>query len=208
MIDSNTLIVPHPKAWTIAWSTKWLNEHPIIRDDDISLIKNMITECIRAAERVGEEQAQEESELLRGGANWVGKYQMLWLIHAIVDHDEIRRAFHTCHNAPCGHMAVKNRNLAETRAASFWQLIANKWNDLLFLPIMEVLPNVYLDFSQQIAVAFESLSHMQSASVEKVEERWQSMNLHLNSVINNWVHSGQGDGGFTCDDDLSGEEED
>ena len=57
-------------------------------------------------------------------------------------------------------------------------------------------------------MAFESVSHMQLATAEKVEERWQSMNSQLNGVISNWEHSGQGDGGFTCDDDLSGEEED
>ena len=129
---------------------------------------------------------------------------MLWLIHALVDHDDIQKAFHTHHNAPGGHMAVKNRNTAETRAASVWQLIADKWNDQLFLPIMAVLPNVHLDFSQPIAVAFESVSHMQLATVEKGEERPLSMNLQLNCVMNKWEHSGQGDGGFTGDDDMNG----
>ena len=105
-------------------------------------------------------------------------------------------------------MAVKNRNVAERRAASVWQLITDKWNDPLFLPITTVLPNVPLVFSQPMAVAFELMSHMQLATVEKVEERWQSMDLQLNRVISNWEYSGQGDGGFTGDDDLSGEEDD
>ena len=55
MIDSNILTAPRPKAWTIARSTEWLNEQPITGDDDIAFIKNMITERIRAAERVTEE---------------------------------------------------------------------------------------------------------------------------------------------------------
>ena len=145
----------------------------------------MIAEHIKAAERAMEKQAQEESEWLRGGANWVGKYQMLWLIHALVDHDDIKRAFHTHHNDNGGCMAVKNRNKTETRAASVWQLIADKCNDQLFMSITEVLPNVHLDFSLPITVAFELVSHMQYVTVEKIEERWQSMNLQFNHVINN-----------------------
>ena len=105
------------------------------------------SKIIRVAERVMKEQAQEENELSRVGANWVGKYPMLRMIHALVDHDDIKRAFHTRNNAPDGCMAVENRNMAETRAASVWLLIVEKWNDPLFLPIMGVLLNVHSDFS-------------------------------------------------------------
>ena len=78
----------------------------------------------------------------------------------------------------------------------------------MFLPVNASLPLVHSDFAQPIPLAFDSVSHMQSATAEKVEERWQSMNLQLNCVISNWEHSGQGDGGFIAgDDDLPEEEE-
>ncbi len=39
------------------------------------------------------------------------------------------------------------------------------------------------------------------ATPEKVEEKWNVMNLALKSGILNWEHGGQGDGGYTEDDD-------
>ena len=36
---------------------------------------------------------------------------------------------------------------------------------------------------------------MQLATAEKVEEKWNTMNLRLKRVIESWERSGQGDGG-------------
>ena len=51
------------------------------------------------------------------------------------------------------------------------------------------------------------MSHLQPATADKVEERWQSMNVQLNHVISKWEHSGQGDGGFIQGDNNDGDEE-
>ena len=93
-------------------------------------------------------------------------------------------------------MEVKNRYTEELRRSSVWQLMADKWNDPMFLPITTALPDVHSEFALPIPLAFETVSHMQPATVEKVEERWQSMNLQLNHIISNWEHSGHEDGNF------------
>ena len=146
------------------------------------------------------EKQQESRSLSSSAANWIGKYPILRLIHALIDHDEIKRAFLTRHDLTGGRMAVENRNAAETRASSVWQLLANKWNDPLFLPVTVALPDVHSDFSLPIPLSHDAVSHMQTAT-EKCKEKWQALNLQLNRIITKWERSGQGDGGFFAGSD-------
>ena len=84
------------------------------------------------------------------------------------------------------YQVAENRITEELRRSSVWQLMADKWTDPMFLPITAALPDVHSEFGLPIPLAFETVSHMQPATVEKVEERWQSMNLQLNRIISNW----------------------
>ena len=77
------------------------------------------------AQRAAAEEAQEQIHMAEKGANWIGKYPMLQLIHALIEHDEIKRAFHACHDLQSGHMALKNRNIDEAKAAFVWQMRAD-----------------------------------------------------------------------------------
>ena len=101
--------------------------------------------------------------------------------------------------------------------ANIWVMVAEKWNDADYLPVMSVKLETHSNFVHPIYCAFEAVSYMQPATPEKVEERWNSMNLALNHVIPNWEMSGQESGGFInkddeCEedkeDDIDDEEED
>ena len=196
-------VTPRPSKWTTSRAREWLLQHPITGEEDIVFIKRTIAERANSAEDAARERAQEESALAANGSNWIGKYPMLRLIHALIDHDEIKRAFHTRHDLPSGRMQVENRNTEEVRRSSVWQLMADKWNDPLFLPVTAALPDVHSEFARPIPLAFDTVSHMQPATAERVEERWQSMNLQLNRIISKWERSGQGDGGFMEHGDLA-----
>ena len=50
-------------------------------------------------------------------------------------------------------------------------MMAEKWNDPLFLPAMAVLSDLHSDFSWPLPVLFDSVRHMQPATAEKVDER-------------------------------------
>ena len=113
-------------------------------------------------------------------------------------------------------MVVENRNTPEARAANIWTMVEKKWNDADYLPVTSLKPETHSDFAQPIYCAFEAVSHMQPATPEKVEEKWNSINLALKRVIQNWERSGQGEGGFINEEDVrdvdeeddSGEEND
>jgi hypothetical protein len=110
----------------------WLNAHPFVGEDDITFIKEMIAARISAAESAVREKDNEDRTLGGGGASWHGKFPMLRLIHALIDHDEIKSAFLMRHNLPGGHMTIENRNTEEARLGTVWQMLADKWNDPIF----------------------------------------------------------------------------
>ena len=60
---------------------------------------------------------------------WVGKEPILWLIHLLIDNDDIKRVYLERFDVPSDRMVVKNRNTHETRVACCWTMMAVKWND-------------------------------------------------------------------------------
>jgi hypothetical protein len=93
--------VPCLKQWSIVKCQKWLNHHPI---DDVGKLYDLVTEIdkyIVVAEKAVAERLN-SAEALDGGKKWQGKYPMLCMMHTIVDHDEIKRAYLTHQNLPSG----------------------------------------------------------------------------------------------------------
>ena len=141
------------------------------------------------------------------GGSWIGKYAYLRLIHAIIDDNDIKAAYLSRLNLPSGRMAIEQRNTPAALASNVWQMVANKWNDPLFLPVTSVKPNTHSDFARPIPLSFDTVSMLQPATMEKVEEKWNSMNLALKRGIQRWERSGQGDGGFLDEDEVVDNEE-
>ena len=100
--------IPYLEKYNITPATEWLVKHPITGEDDISFILRTIAVRRDAAEKVAAERANKASALTTSGANWIGKYPVLHLIHALVDDDEIKREFLTCHNLTGGRLQLEN----------------------------------------------------------------------------------------------------
>ena len=204
----NVLNAPRPTQWPVGKATEWLVANPIVAEDDVQFIRQTIAHRIQVAERAAITPAPSSNG--GGGSSWIGKYPHLRLIHSIIDDNDIKRAYLARLNVPSGRMALENRNTPAARASNVWQMVANKWNDPLFLPVTSLKPDTHSDFSLPIALSYETVSKLQPATVEKVEEKWNTMILALKRGIQNWERSGQGDGGFTEEDEIGGnnEEED
>ena len=105
--------MPRPKAWTLQRLTDWLTAHPLVHEDDVSFVLSTVASRSVAAENAAREKEDEERALNGGGASWHGKFPMLRLIHALVDHDDIKSAYLTRHDLPSGHMALKTGTLSK-----------------------------------------------------------------------------------------------
>ena len=102
---------------------------------------------------------------------------------------------------PSGWMAVENRNTEEAKAASVWQMLADKWNDKSFAPATASEPGWHPHFASSETITFEMVSEFLPPNAEKVKERFESMMTVLKRTIPKWERSGQGDGGHHGDDD-------
>ncbi len=118
----------------------------------------------------------------------------LHLIHALVDHDQIKAKFLNRLNLPAGRSAVKNREQLCT--TNVWHLLAEKWNDKKFEPETVAIPELHTDFTFSDIILHVEVAHMTPATAEKVEDKWSSMVLEMNHCIANWQKSGQGEGGI------------
>jgi hypothetical protein len=98
-------------------------------------------------------------------------------------------------------MTVENRNSVANCEKSVWELISAKWNDPLFAPETEELPELHSDFICSETVDYEMVSGMVSATPEKCQGKFAGMVVELSRVIGNWERSGQGDGGVERDKD-------
>jgi len=79
-------------------------------------------------------------------------------------------------------------------------MVATKWNDPNFAPTKSV-KDLHSDFALPIPIPFDTFEKLLPATPEKVEEKWNSMNLALKQAITNWERSSQGDGGYIDSND-------
>ncbi len=94
----------------------------------------------------------------------------LHLIHALIDHDNIKAAY-VCHSEiPSGQMAVENQNTEETKAASVWQMMADKWNDKNFALATACELDWHFHYVSLETIAFEMVSEFLPPNAEKVQE--------------------------------------
>jgi len=129
-VAGNVPNAPRPNQWTVAKCTDWLEKNPIVADDEIAYIKNIIAHRISVAQEANLNAplpcSQSTASSNVGTGNWIGKYPHLRLIHAIVDDNEIKTAYLHRLVIPNGRMAIENRRTLEAIAGMFglWLLIS------------------------------------------------------------------------------------
>ena len=204
----NVLSTPRPNQWTVARATEWLKNNPIVAVDEVAFIRATIAHRIAVAERAIAAQPDVSSDppAASKGSKWIGKLPHLRLIHAIIDDVNIKSAYICRHHVPSGRMAVENRRTAEAVASNVWHMVSEKWNNKSFAPTTSI-KDTHSDFALPISIPFDCICNLMPATPEKVEEKWNAMNLALKRQIQNWERSGQGDGGYTTDDDAADDDD-
>lgn len=186
--------VPRPNAWPNQKILKWLDDHPIVGDEDVAFITATFDSVKKDAIESVAAMAT-ETELL-GEKAWTGQVPYLRLIHCLIDNDDIKRAYHSRNDIPPGRLHLENRNSVDKQPKTVWQMLAEKWNDPLFAPETEELGDLHSDFVLTQHLTFMHVEHMATATPEKCHSKFSSMIVELTRIIGNWEKSGQGDGGI------------
>jgi hypothetical protein len=99
----------------------WLDNNPVIDDGECTFLRDAIDERICASARAEAEKAVVSALFNK---KWVGKEPILWLIHALIDNDEIKHAYLERFDVPSDRMVIENQNTPETRVACCWAMMA------------------------------------------------------------------------------------
>jgi hypothetical protein len=189
---------PRPRAWNLPKIQEWLEEHPIDAAIDIEFVKTELASRKAVAEAAKKDDDEDNARL--GAGNW-NSTACMRLIHALVDHDELKSKFLNRLNLPAGRSSVENRE--QLRATDIWHLLADKWNDKKFEPETVSMPAVHSDFAVSDFILYLDVADLTPATAEKVEDKWGSMILEMNRCIADWQKSGQGEGGIDDGENMS-----
>jgi hypothetical protein len=184
--------LPRSQNWSTDKCTRWLQQHPITNETDILFLKKE-TERLRSILTLANE---EQLDILNGvsqksGGSWRGNLPYLRLIMCLVQ-DDIKNVFLRRADAQT-RQQLDSRN-SEVRLPTAFELIASKWNDESFDPVVPP-SDCHEDFTESIPCPHSSVSGMAPATPEKVEDIFTSMRSNLLRIIQNWERSGQGEGG-------------
>ena len=171
-LKTNTRVIPCPSQWNLAKVQKWLDNNPVTVDGDCAFLLATALQRIGAAARAD---AEKSVVLALFNKGWVGKEPILWLIHALIDNNDIKRAYLEHFDVPSDRMVVENRNTPETRAACCWTMMVVKRNDPPFPPLSNLLGALHSDFGLPIIIDHEIVSNMAVTTAEKVKDKWSGL---------------------------------
>jgi hypothetical protein len=170
--DTADKVTPRPAQWSLRKVLQWLEDHPINNSCDREYLFKAIDKRVETAKTVDAQRAQEQAQFNK---KWIGPAPILRLIHTLIDHDEIKRAYLKGFDVPSDHMALENRNTPEAKASTAWAMMSDKWNDPFFSPSTVLMGYLHSDFSLPIMIDRDVVSDMAVATLEKVKEKWAGL---------------------------------
>ena len=157
---------PRPKQWSLSKVHKWLEENPIGNGFGREFLLAAVDERLVMAEKAVKET---EDELSLFNKKWIGKEPILRLIHALIDDDDIKRAYLVRLDVSSDRMVVENRNTPASKAASVWAMMSRKWNDPHFSPTTRRI-DLHSDFYDPIAIDHDVVSDMTPATRRRLRK--------------------------------------
>jgi len=152
-------IKPRCSAWNNAERLKWLDQHPIAGEQDVSFLNEKYKEYKKILQDAMTAAAREEDALQKG---WTGSLPYLRLIHCIID-DRIKPAYLKRNDLSANRLAVENRNSVLAQS-SVYSLIADLWNDNDFEPETESIADLHDDFILPQTITFEKVASYAAAN--------------------------------------------
>lgn len=177
---------PKTKGWSVTNCIKWLEDHPVTEEVDVSFIK---AETKRFVDLMAS-MAEEEEEMV-GGKAWRGNVPYLRLIHCVIE-DDIKVKFLRRADS-LSRLQLDSRS-SESRCPTVFEMIAERWNSEELHPRSKVL-SVHVNFCISHDLSQATVAAFMPATAKKAEDVLASMRTHLRRLITNWERSGQREGG-------------
>lgn len=184
-----------PANWGLNKCMEWLQEHPLVDQQDIEFLKNEVHR-VRAVILNAQQEVRDE-EARRAGGQWRGPIPYMRLILCLTE-DAVKAAFLRRADART-RQELDARN-SDVRPPTAFELIADKWNDKDFNPVAPA-SECHEDFAAPTNCAHSQVATLMPATSQRVEDALASIRSNLLRVIQDWERSGQGEGGRHAGDD-------
>jgi hypothetical protein len=127
---------PRLKHWNIAKCFEWLKANPIVQPGDVEFIRTTVRDFVAlAAEAAAEAEVLLPATRVRNAASWRGNVPYIRLILCLVEDELIRHAY--LHRLDAlSRTQLDARNSDEQRELDVHEMLAEKWNDSTFNPIL------------------------------------------------------------------------
>ena len=173
---------PKPNGWNGNKCIEWLNDNPIVNDDDVAFlfkkakeVKNVVAAATKKKNSlVGNSPPDSEQ-----GNKGFGSLPYLRLIHCLMEDDVKDKWIHR--NDPKSIQEIDARR-SEVRDENAFEMIANRWNSDSFNPTTMV-SSCHLDFSSEIDIGYDATVDYVRASPTKVKDKLAKMKSDLSSII-------------------------
>jgi hypothetical protein len=195
---------PKPTQWNIDKCLKWLDDHPIINETDIAFLQQTVSLRIKFANDAATQERIEKEITDRAEKNWYGPVPYLCILHALIEFDEIKKAYLEQNNIASSRLGVENCKSDQQREVTVWQRLANNFVDPNFVAITVPQSHLHSDFNDSQTITYDMVSSL-AADPDKIMNTFATVMVDLKRVIDRWEISGQGDGGL--DVELNGDEE-
>jgi hypothetical protein len=127
---------PRLKNWTMAKCHEWLRINPIVQPGDVEFIRSTVRDFVALAEiAAAEAQVLLPATRVRNAVSWRGNVPYIRLILCLVEDELIRHAYLHCLDA-LSRTQLDECNFVEQREQDVHEMLADKWNDSTFNPIL------------------------------------------------------------------------
>jgi hypothetical protein len=147
---------PRCGNWNLTRCRNWLVANPIKEAGDVAFICKIVQTTIDDSKAVAEEAIVPALAKITLPGQWRGNLPYLRLIMCLVEDDTIRHAY--LHRGDAlSRTQLDARYSTEVREPTVFEMLADKWNDPTFNPIVPV-SDVHEDFRQPTDVSFNKAS--------------------------------------------------
>ncbi|CAB9519239.1 hypothetical protein SEMRO_1001_G229770.1 [Seminavis robusta] len=189
-----------PSNWKQGQLKTWLNDNPIKDASDTTyLLRIESVLCQATQNNFCEAATQKDAEAK--STQWRVRKPFLRMIVAAFE-DDVRKAMTS--EGQCMERVELDARNSEERPPTFFEALANKYNDDNFIASTEILPELHLNFSVEHEIYLNDVPH--PVTPDFIKRQWNGAKLKLNEIVNSWERSGNGFG--QIDDTEPSEEQD
>eukprot|EP00797_Seminavis_robusta_P033134 Sro760_g198310.2 (404) ;mRNA; r:6027-7238 len=195
-----------PSNWKQGRLVKWLQDNPIKDEACIPFLRQTENAyCTATKNHLHEKAVGKDSETTAdkdGNEPWRNKLEPNLRMILAAHHDDVRK-YLIEEGSVLERQELDARN-SDDRPMTFFEALANKYNDDFWVANSEAMPDLHPDFT--IEHDIYSTDCPGKVTADFIKKQWNQAKLKTNKIVNAWERSGNGYGQVDHEEEEEAEE--